>query len=114
MDENKKIINTIVLYSWENNDLSAQEWAMALCNELSTYNVFATCDMFWHPASDVKANLKKQIEAADKIIVVVTKDYNKKISQHIGMASYEEAVYGELIRVTDDPNKILFVMRIKS
>lgn len=96
------------------NDLSAQEWTMALCNELSTHNILATCDMFWEPTSDVKAALKEKIETADKIIVVVSKDYNKKISHQIGMASYEEAIYEKLIKETNDKNKILFILKEKN
>ena len=105
----------VILYSWENGNKYANEWAMALCSELTAYEkLHATCDMLWSPKSNVKINIRKNIENADKIIVIVTKDYNKKISKGVGMVSYEEIIYKDIIQKCENTNKILFVLKDKN
>ena len=106
------MINVLVLYSWENNSFLATEWAMALCKELSSYKgIRADCDMLWHPQSNTKQMIKNKIETADKIVVIVTKSYNNKIQNNIGMVSYEESIYSDLIKKATDKNRILFVLK---
>lgn len=75
----------LVLYSWEENTDYAQQWTMALCEELDKYeNIEISCDMFFAPKSNVKKDLKDKILQADKILVVVTNNYNFKIENGIG------------------------------
>ena len=108
------MINIQVLYSWEKNSFLAKEWTMALCLELSSYRgIKAECDMLWEPESDIKASIKSKIEAADRIIIVVTKSYNEKIKQSTGMVSYEESIYKEILKKTEEKNKILFILKDK-
>ena len=111
----KNMINTQILYSWERNSYLAKEWAMALCLELSSYRgIKAECDMLWEPESDIKSSIKSKIEKANRIIIVVTKSYNEKISQGEGMVSYEESIYKEIVQKSEDKNKILFVLKDKN
>ena len=102
----------IVLYSWENNNRKANEWALALCLELNRYMAMdATCDMLWEPYSNIKEQIINKIYSADKIIVIITENYNKKIISKVGLASYEEAIYSKLMNGTKDKSKILFVSK---
>lgn len=102
-------MKVLVLYSWEENQEEAKQWATSMCYELSKYeNIDARCDMFWKPKSDVKKAVYENIKKADKIIVIVTDNYNYKVSNLIGMVSYEEKIYSEIISNDGSYSMVLF------
>lgn len=104
----------LVLYSWEEERREtdqAQSWAMALCEKLCCYDgVEATCDMLFSPKSNVIEDLKQKINSAEKILVIITKSYNRKIASATGVASVEEQVYRER-KNKNGSNDILFIKK---
>ena len=107
-------MNVLLLYSWEDGNEDASNWAAALCFELSKYkNIDPTFDLLWKPESNVLETIREKIENAQKIIVIVTKSYNQKIRERVGTVSYEEVIYKEIIEKSAEKNKILFVLKEK-
>lgn len=107
-------MKVLVLYSWEENQEEAKQWATSMCYELSKYeNIDARCDMFWKPKSNVKKAVYENIKKADKIIVIVTDNYNYKVSNLIGMVSFEEKIYSEIILNDGSYSRILFILKEK-
>lgn len=101
----------LVLYSWEHNN-DANKWALAFCSELSRYELIeVSCDMLWSPHSNIKQEIYQKIQEADNILILVTRSYNEKIENKIGMVSYEETIYKEVINRSEEKNKILFLLK---
>lgn len=102
----------LVLYSWEHNNDAAKKWALALCLELCRYDsVEASCDMLWSPHSNIKQEIFQEIQESDNILIIVTSSYNNKIENKVGMVSYEETIYKEVIKRSEEKNKILFLLK---
>lgn len=67
-----------MIYSWENNDFLENEWAMALCNELSSYKrIETTCDMFWDSANKLKNSSIEKFYTKRKTINFIRINSNK-------------------------------------
>lgn len=111
-------MDILVLYSWEtDNDKEdeAKDWAMGLCYELCSYSgVSASCDMLFSPKSNTHEDLVYKIHHADKIIVIVTNSYIKRIEQGVGVVSFEEREYRKRIKNEFNTNNILFLMKEKN
>ena len=106
------IISPRVFISYSHDSEDHKNWVINLATRLRNDGVEAILD-YWHirAGDDLTAFMEDEPEKADFIIVVCSKDYNKKIQARKGGSAYEKSIIAsEQIRDMSE-DKIIPIIR---
>lgn len=110
MENQRKIV--FISYSWDGE--IHKEWVLNLANDLTEkYGLQVLLDQYdLTVGKNMTAFMEKSLEAADKVLIILTQSYKTKAENRKGGAGFEHSIISqELYNLQDDNNKFLPVLR---
>ena len=110
MEEQSKTV--FISYSWDGE--VHQEWVLKLADDLTTrYGLIVLLDQYdLTVGKNMTAFMEKSLEAADKVLIVLTPNYKTKAENRKGGAGFEHSIISqELYSLQDKNNKYLPILR---
>lgn len=82
----------VAFISYSYDDEAHREWVRKLSNDLRNKGVFTLLDQYEPAGTDLTDFMKKGIARADKVIIIGTPNYAKKVNQESSGAHFEDQI----------------------
>jgi hypothetical protein len=107
--ERKPIV--FISYSWDNNE--HKEWVLSLADKLCTDGIDVILDRYYlKPGSNLPHFVENNLNKADRIIIIFTKNYKLKADRRTGGVGYEYSIMNvELYKNQTTNEKIIPILR---
>ncbi len=79
-----------ISYSWDNEE--HKKWVAKLSEDLRKNGIYTLLDQYNHGGEDLIKFMKSGLEKADRVLIIGTPSYKKKIGRNSGGAKFEDQV----------------------